>query len=403
MDIEKIKKDFPILSKKDSLVYLDSSATSLTPEPVLGAMNDYYRIYRANIHRGLYKEAERATEEYEEARSEVAQFIGADKDEVVFTGGATHSSNMLFYSLEHMDFLQEGDEVVTTVMEHHAVLLPLLALVKRKKLVLRHIPLDDKLALDYTKAEEVITKKTKLVVLTLVSNVLGTINDVARVARLAHGVGAKVIVDATAGVGHIPVDVRQLDVDFLFFSGHKMCGPTGVGVLYGKKTELAKLTPSFLGGGIIEDVSCTGYELGTGPESFEAGTPNIAGVIGLKEAVRYLSTIGVENIQIHCQEILGYAYEKINAIVGVTVYSPERTQNAGILSFVIEGVHSHDMAEIAGRNGVAVRAGHHCALPLHKELNLVSTTRMSVYLYTTKEDIDALVSSIEEAKVIFNV
>lgn len=401
MNIDVIRKDFPILKADGSSAYLDSAATSLTPEPVLEAMNEYYRTYRANIHRGLYKEAERATKEYEDARQEVAQFIGAEKDEVIFTAGATHASNMLCYSLEQADFLEEGDEVVTTFMEHHALLLPLLVLAKRKKLLVRFVPLTAQFSLDYTKAEELITEKTKLVALTLVSNVLGTINNVAEIARLAHRVGACVVVDATAGVGHFPVNVHELDVDFLFFSGHKMCGPTGVGVLYGTKTELSKLRPSFLGGGIIEDVSCTSYELGSGPESFEAGTPNIAGVIGLKSAVEYIQKIGLENIQEHCQKMLEYAYTKIQALEGVTMYTPPLQENAGILSFVVDHVHSHDMAEIAGNKGVAVRAGHHCALPLHKELNLVSTTRTSVYLYTTEKDIDALISSIKEAQTIF--
>lgn len=402
MDITQIKKDFPILSKKGGrFVYLDSAATSLTPEPVLEAMDDYYRMYRANIHRGLYREAERATKEYEEARQEVAQFIGATPDEVVFTAGATHASNMLCYSLEQAEYLHEGDEVVTTFMEHHALLLPLLALAKRKKLLVRFVPLTAQFLLDYTKVEELITEKTKLVALTLVSNVLGTINDVGRIARYAHGVGALVVVDATAGVGHFPVNVHELDVDFLFFSGHKMCGPTGVGVLYGKKAEFAKLRPSFLGGGIIEDVSCTGYSLGEGPESFEAGTPNIAGVIGLKSAVRYLGTMGLEQIQAHCQELLQYACKTLGEVKGVTVYASDYTLNVGTVSFVLDTVHAHDVAEIAGRNGVAVRAGHHCALPLHKELALASTTRASIYLYTTKEDIDALVESVKEAQTIF--
>jgi cysteine desulfurase/selenocysteine lyase len=401
MDFESIRKDFPIL-KKDSLVYLDSAATSLTPEPVLEAMNEYYRTYRANIHRGLYKEAERASKEYEEAREAVERFIGAGSYEIIFTAGATDSSNKLFYSLEQSGLLKEGDEIVTTVMDHHAVLLPLQALVKRKKLILHYIPLETTTTLDYCQAEKLITNKTKIVALTLASNVLGTINDVARVARRAHDVGALVVVDATAGVGHIPVDVQLLGADFLFFSGHKMCGPTGVGVLYGKKSELAKIEPCFLGGGIVEEVTQTNFVLTEGVMRFEAGTPNIAGVIGLTVAVEYVERLGLGIIQRHCQKLVTYAQEKMSEIEGVTVFSAKPDINVGIVSFVLDTVHPHDVAEIAGKHGVGLRAGHHCALPLHTELKVPATTRASIYMYSTKEDIDALVSGIVEAKKIFN-
>jgi cysteine desulfurase / selenocysteine lyase len=400
-DVTRIQKDFPILQKEGSSVYLDSAATSLTPEPVLEAMNEYYRTYRANIHRGLYREAERASKEYEDARAVVAQFIGAESDEVVFTAGATHASNMLMYAFEHTDIFQEGDEIVTTIMEHNAVLLPLQALVKRKKLDLRYIELGEHFTLDYEQAEKCITNKTKLVALTLASNVLGTINNVTRVARRAHEVGALVVVDATAAMGHMPVDVKLLDADFLFFSGHKMCGPTGVGVLFGKKSELEKLEPSFLGGGIIEDVTRTDFVAGEHPWSFEAGTPNIAGVIGLKTAVKYVERIGLENTQAHCREILAYAQEALKKIEGMTLYSAEPAYNIGIVSFALDSVHPHDMAEMLGKSGVAVRAGHHCAVVLHTDLCVPATTRASVYLYTTEQDIDALIESIKNAKRIF--
>ena len=401
MDIDIIRKDFSILQKEGSSVYLDSAATSLTPEPVLKAMDEYYRTYRANIHRGLYREAEKASVEYEATRRVIANFIGADSDEIIFTAGATGSSNMLMYAFELTDTFSEGDEVVTTIMEHNAVLLPLQAFAKRKKLNLRYIELGECFELDYDQAEKCITEKTKLVALTLASNVLGTINDVTRVARRAHEVGALVLVDATAAVGHVPVDVKQLDADFLFFSGHKMCGPTGVGVLYGKKSELAKLTPSYLGGGIIEEVTRTDYVLGEQPWSFEAGTPNIAGVIGLKKAVEYLETIGVENIQTHCRETLAYTQQELKKIEGVKIFSSDPVHNIGIVSFTLATVHPHDMAEILGKNGVAVRAGHHCAVPLHTELCIPATTRASIYLYTTKDDVDALIESVKEAQRIF--
>jgi cysteine desulfurase/selenocysteine lyase len=401
MDTQKIQKDFPILLSKDPVVYLDSSATSLTPESVLAVMDEYYRTYRANIHRGVYREAERATNEYEEARDVVAQFIGAERDEIIFTAGATASSNILFQSLEQMGFLREGDEVVTSAMEHHAVLLPLQRFVKNTKSTMRFIELGVDFSLAYENLDEVITEKTKLVSIMLVSNVLGTINDVARIAQRAHEVGALVVVDATAGVGHMLVDAKELGADFMFFSGHKMCGPTGIGVLYGKKEELSKLEPSFIGGGIVEDVTRTRALLCEGPEKFEAGTPNIAGIIGLKEAVRYVSKIGLENIQKHSQELVSYAQEKITEIEGVSIFSAPPKNNVGIVSFTLTNVHPHDVASVAGKNRIALRAGHHCAMPLHTALSLSGTTRASIYFYNTKTDIDALVASVEEVTRLF--
>ncbi len=401
MNIESVRKDFPMLQKEESSVYLDSAATSLTPTPVLEAMDTYYREYRSNIHRGLYSEAERASREYEDARGSVARFIGADTREVIFTAGATLSSNMLIYMLEHGSMFQEGDEIVTTVMEHNAVLLPLQALAKRKKLTLRYIELRG-CELNYEQAKTVITDKTKLVALTLASNVLGTINDVRKIADLAHAKGAFVVVDATAGVGHMPLNVQELGADFLFFSGHKMSGPTGVGILYGKQELLKKLSPSFLGGGIVEDVSRTDYVLTDSPWSYEAGTPPIAGAIGLKAAIAYLESVGLEKIRAHTQEILTYTFESLKKVDGLSIISTPPEKNIGIVSFTFEGIHSHDVAQVLGNSGVAVRAGHHCALTLHKELCIVSSVRASMYLYTNKKDIDALVEGLKDVQRIFH-
>ncbi len=400
MNIEKIRKDFSRYGR-DGLVYLDTAATSLTPECVIDKMNEYYRKYRANIHRGLYKTAEKATEEYEKARKLVADFIGADKDEIVFTAGATASSNMLTYALENTFEFKRDDEIVTTVMEHHASLLPLQSLAKRKKLMLKHISFTKRFELDYAEAEKLITKKTKIVSAMLASNVFGTVNDIARISKIAHDVGALMIVDATAGVGHISMNVKELDADFLYFSGHKMCGPTGVGVLYGKKEKLKKLEPGFVGGGIVEDVGTTCAEWCDIPERFEAGTQNIAGVIGLGRAVEYLDNLGIENIKKHTEDLVVYAQEKLREIEGVRIYSASYEKNVGILSFNIDGVHAHDTAEVLAQNGIAVRAGHHCAMPLHKEIDVPATVRASFYIYNTKEDIDILVEKIKLSKKIF--
>lgn len=420
-DIETIKKDFPIFYEGKAfvknLVYLDNAATSQTPLVVLDAMNAYYTDFRANIHRGSYKAAEEASAAYEEARAKVARFIGADPREVIFTAGATASSNMLVAMLEHSQkrlnlfglkkvkpFLETGDEIVTTVMEHHASLIPLQELAKRQSLSTRYIGLTyGELGLDYEMAEKLITPKTKIVSVMLASNVTGAVNDVARIAEMAHKVGALVICDATAAVGHMPVDVKKLGVDFLYFSGHKMCGPTGIGVLWGRGEILEKLEPGFYGGGSIEEVTLEGATYGDVPERFETGTPNIAGAIGLGTAVEYIENIGLENIQEHCVSLANEAVEQLEKISGVTVYATRDAQNVGIVSFVVAGVHPHDVADILGRDGVAVRAGHHCAMPLHTALGVPATLRASFYLYNTRADIEALVRGIKKAQELFGV
>ena len=402
MDTEAIKNDFPIFKNNPGLVYLDSAASSQTPEPVLRAMDEYYRGYRSNIHRSMYALGERATMAYEKARENVADFIGAQNREVVFTAGSTMGMNMLIYSLEHHLDLKPGDEVVTTVTEHHSGLIPLQELAKRNGLVLKHIPLGSDFHLDYTQAEALITDKTKIVSLSLASNVLGTINDVNKVASYARRVGALVICDGTKAVGHIEVNVRKLDCDFLVFSGHKMCGPTGIGILYGKEAVLETLPPSIFGGGMVEEVSLANASFRDIPARFEAGTPNIVGAIGLGAAVDYLRGVGMERIAQHTQALTGYALAQLGGIDGVELFAQKDTQsNAGIVSFLIRGIHPHDIAEIAGRRNVALRAGHHCANPLMKELGVPALVRASFYIYNDKSDVDALVEVIAEAKRIF--
>ncbi len=399
-----IHKDFPLL-RDTSLVYLDSAATSQTPQSVVDAIENYYTKYRASIHRGLYSAAERATDQYEDAREKIADFIGADKEEIIFTSGATASSNMLIYSLEQSLDLQEDDEIVTTVMEHHAALLPLQELAKRKKLSIKYIPLTKDLRLDHAVAQKLISKKTKIVSVMLASNVLGTINDVSFFSSLAKKVGAVVITDATAAVGHIPVNVKELGVDLMFFSGHKMCGPTGVGVLHGKKEILEDLKPGFFGGGMISSVTCDKEaKWAKGVSRFEAGTPNIAGVIGFGSAIDYIQCLDAGKIHTEVADVLSYAIDTLSNISGVHVYCEKDVdKNVGTISFTVEGIHPHDVAQIAGQNNVAVRAGHHCAMPLADKLGVSATVRVSLYFYNTKKDIDALCEVIQKAKEIFKI
>lgn len=401
---ESIKKDFPIFREGRSFVYLDTAATSQTPQVVLDAMDVYYTKFRANIHRGLYEVGEDASAAYDDARTKVARFIGAEPREIIFTAGATASSNMLVSMLEYSGIVKEDDEMVTTAMEHHASLIPLQELAKRHNIDLKHLPLaEDFVALDYAVIEKFITNKTKIVSIMLASNVTGVINDVARIAEVAHKVGALVICDATAAVGHIPVDVKTLGADFVYFSGHKMCGPTGIGVLWGKGEVLEKLQPGVYGGGIVEEVTLARATYRGIPERFEAGTPNIAGAIGLGAAVDYLETVGVENIREHSNELTIEAIKQLSEVPGVRVIAERNpTKNVGIVSFTVEGIHPHDVADILGKEGVAIRAGHHCAMPLVTDaLGLSAVARASFYFYNTSDDIDALIRGIKKAQEIF--
>ncbi len=402
LDIEKIKKDFTLLQDNPSLVYLDSAASSQTPDAVLSAMNDYYTKYRANTHRGLYGLSTTATNKYEEARNTVANFLGCMSEEIIFTSGATGSMNMLMQSVENSLKLVAGDEILTTITEHHSSLLPAQELAKRKKLILKHISITDSFGLDYEEFNKKITAKTRLVILPLASNVLGTMNDIAKVVDMARKHGALVVVDASAAIGHASVDVRKLDCDFLLFSGHKMCGPTGVGVLYGKKDMLKLLRPGFFGGNTVEEVSMDRVLFLEPPHCFEAGTQNIAGVLGLAEAVRYLDSIGTEEIHTHVASVVKYAILKLSEISDITLYCQKNAdKNIGIISFAMNGIHPHDIAEVLSRENIAVRAGHHCAEPLVKQLGVSATVRVSFYLYNTKEDVDKLVFAIKKVQNIF--
>lgn len=394
--------DFPQL-KDDTYHFLDSAASTLVPQVVLDSVSEFYSKDKANVHRGEYGAAVRATERYEKARQRVADFIGADVDEVIFSSGATEASNMLTRTLDESLRLNIGDEIVTTLMEHHSSLVPLQQLAKRRSLTLKHIDMTTDFSLDYDVAEKLITAKTKIVSIMLASNVMGTINDVARIAKLAHAVGAFVIIDATSAVGHIPVNVKELDADALYFSGHKVLAPTGVGVLFLKREFVDTFNSSSFGGHMIDEVTLSAATFATGVTKFEAGTKDIGGVIGLGESVSYLSSIGVANIHAQVGELVSYAISELKKVEGVRVIAQHDPKlNTGIVSFFADWAHPHDIAEIIARDNVAVRAGHHCAMPLHCELKLSGTVRASFHLYNTNSDTDALIVALMKAHKIFN-
>ncbi len=396
---EKIKNDFPCL-KDGRLAYLDSAATTQTPEPVLKAMDDYYRSTRANVHRGMYRLAEEATEKFEQGRAAIAAFINASTEEIVFTKGATESLNLLAYSLS--ETLKPGDEVVLTVMEHHANLVPWQQLAKRRGFSIAWIEVTDDGRLDMDSVRRAIGPKTKIVSMTQASNVLGTVNPVKEIAVLAHAAGALMIVDAAQSAPHLAIDVKDLDCDFLVFSGHKMLGPTGVGILYGKKARLDALAPFQFGGDMILEVTRQDSTWNEAPAKFEAGSPNAAGVIGLAAAVEYLRAIGMDAVLAHEKELTAYALSRLSGVGGLRVFGPKGTENRlGAISFTLEGVHPHDVATVLDREGVAVRGGHHCAMPLHAALGVPATNRASFYLYNTTDDVDALVRALEKAKELF--
>ncbi len=402
-DIETIRTDFAEL-KDSSYHYLDSAATSLTPSPVLDAVNAYYETYRATVHRGMWKEAIQATESYEHARKLIATFLGAPSEkEIIITSGATEASNMLLRMLEESEVFSGTTKknLVTTAMEHHSTFVPLLRLARRMHKELRVIPMLG-LALDYEKATMLITDDTAVVVIMLASNVTGMINDVRRIADIAHASGAIVVVDATAGAGHIPIDVTSLGADALYFSGHKMLAPTGVGALWVTMPLLEKLEPSIFGGHMVARMEGETPVWSSIPERFEAGTKNISGVIGLGRAILYINEIGLDRIHKHASMLAFYTIAKLEQIPGVRVYSScDGAKNVGIVSFSCDWGHPHDVADILAQDRVAVRPGHHCAIPLHDALGVPATTRASFHIYNTHADADALILGVEKARNIF--
>ena len=390
-----IEADFPILQRKingQPLVYLDSAATSLTPNPVVKAMAGYYREYNANIHRGIHTLAEEANKAYEQVRAQVSQLIGAGSSaEIIFVRNTTEAINLVATSWA-MEQVGPGDEILITEMEHHANLIPWQRVARNRRATLKFIPVDGdgRLQID----EALFTPRTKLVAFSHVSNVLGTINPAKILVDLAHKVGAAVLVDAAQSVPHLPVDVSDLDADFVAFSGHKMLGPTGVGVLYAKQKLLQAMEPYQVGGDMIRRVSFQDAEWNDIPFKFEAGTPNIAGVIGLGAAITYLESIGLENIQKRIGQLEKAAHERLSEIDGITVYGPDSDERVGVVSFNIDGIHAHDLATLIDRQGIAIRSGHHCAQPLVQKFGVPAMARASFYIYNSMDDIDRLVEAI---------
>ena len=399
-DVEAIRNDFSILKQETdpSLIYLDSAATSQTPDPVIEAMDAYYRTYNSNIHRGIYRISEEATAKYEEARQRIGRFINARRSsQIIFTRNTTESINLVAYSWGSAN-LQEGDEILVTVMEHHSNLLPWQLLSQRTGAKMRFIEITDEGVLQLDGLETLLTERTKLVAITHVSNVLGTINPVQELTAAAHAVGAKVLIDGAQSVPHFDVDVQELDCDFLAFSGHKMCGPTGIGILYGKSDLLEEMPPFLGGGSMIRSVQRESSTYADVPAKFEAGTPAIAEAIGLAAAVDYLNQVGLEAIFVHEHELLEYAHQKLSEIEGITIYGPKPRQKTGAITFNLEGIHPHDIAGVLDTVGVAVRAGHHCAQPLMQKFGVIATVRASFYLYNKLEEINILHEGLLKAQ-----
>ncbi|MFS0969127.1 cysteine desulfurase [Enterococcus thailandicus] len=401
---EKLRDDFPILFQEvndEALVYLDNAATTQKPKQVLAALTNYYEKDNANVHRGVHTLAERATHEYEAAREKVRRFIHANETaEVLFTRGTTTSLNWVARSFG--EFIHEGDEIVLSYMEHHSNIIPWQQLAKQKGATLKYIELTPERLLDMADAKEKITAKTKILAIAHVSNVLGVKNPVKDLAELVHEKGGVIVVDGAQAAPHMPINVQELDCDFYAFSGHKMCGPTGIGVLYGKRTWLEQMEPVEFGGEMIDFVELYDSTWKELPWKFEAGTPNIAGAIALGHAIDYLETIGLAEIHRYEEEIVAYVLPKLQAIKGLTIYGPQEPEKrTGVIAFNLENLHPHDVATALDMEGVAVRAGHHCAQPLLNYLQVPATARASFYFYNTKQDADRLVEAILATKEFF--
>lgn len=405
LDVNRIRKDFPILEREVrpgvKLVYLDSTATAQKPVAVLAAMDDFYRCSNANIHRGVHTLAEESTMLYERARGKIAKFINATSPrQVIYTRNTTESINLVAYTWARAN-LKPGDLVILTEMEHHSNLVPWQILAAERGIRLEFIPVTADGLLDLDEYKKLLEQNPKLVSFTHMSNVLGTINPAAEIIKLAHAAGAVTLVDGAQSVPHFKVDAQALDVDFLAFSAHKMVGPTGIGALYGK-TALLEAMPPFMGGGdMIKEVKLRSFRPNDLPYKFEAGTPAIAEAVGFGAACDYLTAIGMDEIAAHEHEITEYALERLEEIPGVRLLGPSADKKGGVAAFTLQGVHPHDVAQIVDGLGVAVRAGHHCAQPLHEKFNIEATSRASFYLYTTKGEVDKLVEGIYKVKEYF--
>ena len=402
---ELIRQDFPILQRTVAsgapLVYLDNAASSQKPLAVIQAMDDYYRRYNANVHRGVHTLSEEATAAFEDAREKVARFIHAPHSrQVIFTRGATESINLVAHTWGRAN-LRPGDEVLITEMEHHANIVPWQILREQLGFTLRYVPVTDQGLLDLDALDTLLTERTKIFCFVHASNVVGTINPVEYLVARARAVGAKVLIDGAQSVPHMAVDVQALDADFFAFSSHKLCGPTGIGVLYGKR-DLLEAMPPFMGGGdMIREVTMAGSKWNSLPYKFEAGTPAIAEGIGLGAAVDYLQSVGMDWVRSHEQEITRYAYARMSEVEGLRILGPGPEQRGGLIAFTLEGVHPHDIAALLDRSGVAVRAGHHCAAPLHARYGIPASARASFYLYNTAAEVDVLVDALHKTQEVF--
>lgn len=401
-----VRADFPILKRLihgKPLTYLDSAATSQKPRQVLETMTDYYTNYNANIHRGVYTMAEEATARYEEARKKIAVFVGAASyREIIFVRNTTEAINMVAYTWGRTN-LKAGDDVVLTEMEHHSNLLPWFIMAEQIGFKIRYIPITPDGLLDTSVLPALLTERTRLVSLTHMSNVLGTINPVREIAAAAHRAGALCLVDGAQSVPHMAVNVKDIDCDFMAFSGHKMLGPTGIGCLYGKRAILEDMPPFMGGGEMIKTVTYEGARYNDLPWKYEAGTPSIAEGIGMGAAVDYLQALGMGAVRRHEQSLTAYAMERLGAMPGVTIYGPPAEKRGGAVAFTIRGMHPHDVATLLDQDAIAVRAGHHCAQPLHTKLRIPASTRASFYVYNTHEEIDRLAESLARAQKVFGV
>ena len=401
MEINNMKKDFPLL-ENENITYLDSGATTQKPIQVIKAVEEFYQKYNANPHRGAYSLSVEATEQYENTRTKIAKFINArHREEIIFSKNATESLNLIAYSYG-MDNLKKDDEVVISIMEHHSNLVPWQKVTKKTGSKLNYMYINDEFELTDEEIENKITDKTKIVGITHVSNVLGTINNVKKIIKYAHKKGAIVIVDASQSIPHMKIDVQDLDADFLVFSGHKMLAPLGIGVLYGKKEILNKMSPFLMGGDMIEYVYEQDTTFAPLPNKFEAGTQNVEGVIGLGSAIDYIENLGYDKIQEIEKEVLSYAREELSKLDFLDLYiTPNENNHSSVISFNIKGIHPHDVASILDSEGVCVRSGNHCAQPLMRFLGIDSTCRASFYIYNTKEDVDKLVKALDKAYNMF--
>jgi cysteine desulfurase/selenocysteine lyase len=399
IEVSKIKKDFPVFKNQPDLIYLDSAATSLKPKKVIEKIIEYYQKYPANIHRGIYSISEKATLEYEKTREVIGDFIGGKSSEIVFTRNTTESLNILAEGLTQR-FTKRGDEILISIMEHHSNFVPWQVVSKKKGLKLKILDIDKEGKLEISKLKKLITRKTKIVSLSYVSNVLGTINPIKKISEIIKNKNKEIlfVVDAAQAVPHFKVKVKDLGIDFLAFSGHKMLGPTGAGVLWGKEELLNEISPLNYGGGMIEKVEIEKTIFQKAPFKFEAGTPDISAVIGLKEAVFYLEKIGMEEIEDHEKTLTNLAMEKLKKEFGnkIKIYGPK--ERAGVISFNFKNYHPHDVSQILAKEKICIRAGHHCAMPLHKRLKIIATCRASFYLYNSKEDVEKLIEGLKKVE-----